>query len=86
MTKYNSIQGNKNKFADIVYTPAYNLLKKKTHSPGEVTFKDLSLVRKVLHLERNTKILNPVKRTKVESFPDLITLRKEYDLLNKKDK
>ena len=74
LTKFNSIEGSKKKEVGIVYTFAQNLLKEADMEAGAVSFKDHKAKRYVKKVSKNKDILNPLKKTKIETFPDLKAL------------
>ena len=76
ITKANSIEGSKKKDVGIVYTFAENLLKESDMEVGAVSFKKPKEKRHLKGVTKNKDILNPIRKTKVESFPDL---QKEYN-------
>ena len=74
ITKANSIEGSKKKEVGIVYTFAQNLLKEDDMEVGAVYFKAPKAKRYVKHVTKVKEILNPIRKTKVEAFPDLQAL------------
>ncbi|CAI2380369.1 unnamed protein product [Moneuplotes crassus] len=75
ITKANSIEGSKKKEVGIVYTFASNLLKEEDMEVGAVYFKAPKAKRYIKRVSKDKEILNPLRKTKVESYPDL---KEEY--------
>uniref|UniRef100_A0A7S3JDV5 NFACT RNA-binding domain-containing protein n=1 Tax=Euplotes harpa TaxID=151035 RepID=A0A7S3JDV5_9SPIT len=74
LTKANSIEGSKKKEVAIVYTFAENLLKESDMQVGAVSFKDFKAKRYVKAVHKDKEVLNPLKKSKREEFPDLQAL------------
>jgi NFACT protein RNA binding domain len=79
LVKQNSIQGCKENNIDIVYTKWNNLRKTADMVVGQVSFHKQKEVRKYKVEKTKNDILNRIKKTKTESFPDLATQREQYD-------
>ena len=77
LTKANSIEGCKKKEVRIVYTFAENLLKQSDMEVGAVSFKDPKAKRYIKGVHKNNEMLNPLRKTKREEFPDLQALYNE---------
>lgn len=79
LVKAGSIKGNKVNNLDIIYTMASNLRKGGDMDVGTVGFKDDKAVKKVRVERRINEIVNRLKKTEKELFPDLAAERDAYD-------
>ncbi|KAJ2710663.1 Coiled-coil domain-containing protein 25 [Coemansia spiralis] len=79
LCKANSITGNKQNNLTIIYTPWSNLLKRGDMAPGQVSFKNHQLVRRVYVEARENPIVNRLNKTKREEHPDLVQQRVARD-------
>jgi hypothetical protein len=57
-----------------VYTFAENLLKENDMEAGAVSFKKSKEKRYLKHVPKEKDVLNVIRKTKIEEFPDLQTL------------
>ncbi|PWN29700.1 DUF814-domain-containing protein [Jaminaea rosea] len=64
LTKANSIQGNKEKNTQIIYTPAANVMKRGDFATGTVSFHSQHKVKRYLVKERENAIVNRLNKTK----------------------
>ena len=78
LTKANSIEGSKKHAVDIVYTFAENLLKWTGMAEGQVGFKVESARKVIKNVNKNREIINVIKKTKREEFPDLRQMHIEH--------
>ncbi|KAJ2775167.1 hypothetical protein IWQ56_000222 [Coemansia nantahalensis] len=81
LCKANSITGNKQSNLTIIYTPWSNLLKRGDMAPGQVSFKNNQLVRRVFVAARENAIVNRLNKTKREESPDFVQQRVDRDKL-----
>ncbi|KAJ2755954.1 Coiled-coil domain-containing protein 25 [Coemansia aciculifera] len=86
LCKANSIEGNKKDNINIVYTPWSNLFKRGDMAPGQVTYKNPKLVKRVHVAERQNAIVNRLNKTKRITYPDLYQMRAERDREEKREK
>ncbi|KAJ1910883.1 Coiled-coil domain-containing protein 25 [Coemansia sp. S17] len=86
LCKANSIEGNKKDNINIVYTPWSNLFKRGDMAPGQVTYKNPKLVKRVHVTERQNAIVNRLNKTKKITYPDLYQMRMERDKEEKREK
>lgn len=71
LVKHNSIEGNKLSNVGVVYTYWSNLRKTGDMDVGQVSFRNVKAVRRILVEKRLNDIVNRLNKTKTESFPDL---------------
>ncbi|XP_037947594.1 coiled-coil domain-containing protein 25-like [Teleopsis dalmanni] len=86
LVKANSIQGNKMKNIEVVYTPWENLKKTPAMEAGQVAFHRDDQVKKILVEKRNNEIVNRLNKTKKEDHPDLREQREKRDMEENKEK
>jgi hypothetical protein len=79
LVKAGSIKGNKVNNLDIVYTMASNLRKRGDMDTGTVGFRDERALKKIKIDRRNNDIVNRLKKTEQEAYPDLAAERDAYD-------
>lgn len=86
LTKMNSIEGNKKKMIDIIYTPAKNLKKTEQMEIGSVYYYNKKNVKKIEKVLKKKELIKKMLKTKKELFPDLQMLQKkrENEILREK--
>ncbi|KAJ2488728.1 Coiled-coil domain-containing protein 25 [Coemansia sp. RSA 2050] len=86
LCKANSIEGNKKDNITIIYTPWTNLVKRGDMAPGQVSYKNPKLVKRVFVAERQNPMVNRLNKTKKITYPDLYQMRAERDRMEKREK
>ncbi|KAJ1999792.1 Coiled-coil domain-containing protein 25 [Coemansia thaxteri] len=86
LCKANSIEGNKKDNIAIIYTPWSNLLKRGDMAPGQVSYKNPKLVKRVHVVQRLNEVVNRLNKTKKILFPDLYQQRAERDRDEKRER
>ncbi|AMD21759.1 HFL097Wp [Eremothecium sinecaudum] len=71
LCKSESIHGNKLPQCTIICTPWHNLKKSGYMKPGEVSFKTIKSVRKLECYARDNKVVNRLKKTRIEIAEDV---------------
>lgn len=77
MCKSKSIHGNKLPQCTIIATPWTNLRKSGSMKPGEVSFKSVKRIRKLMCYGRDNTVLNRLEKTKIEVLDDTESLLHE---------
>jgi len=77
VAKENSIEGAKQSFVHVVYTPASNLLKSGDMGPGQVGFRDPKLVQRIRVARSDAVRLKQIKSSRKECTID--ELRKSHE-------
>lgn len=71
--------GNKKDNVTIVYTPWSNLKKDGSMVVGQVGFRDMRKVKRILVDARANAVVNRLNKTKIEKYPDLRQEREDRD-------
>ncbi|KAK4529833.1 hypothetical protein CCYA_CCYA02G0690 [Cyanidiococcus yangmingshanensis] len=80
LTKENSIEGAKQNTVCVVYTPVLNLQKTAVMSPGQVGFRDMSLVHRTRVPRADTMLLRQLKRARSEcTIEDMRHAREDFE-------
>lgn len=86
LTKANSIQGNKQKNVQIIYTPHANVMKRGDFATGTVSFHNERKVKRFLIKDRENAIVNRLNKTKKDVKVDHEAERQERERARGREK